>query len=773
MRLRKGSIVSGAAVALVLMAFAGPVQAGAQVNAPLAGAHATSLQRGFIDITGSPGIPAVNPKTHTLYVPIQCPAAYCSPNTPSHEMDVINSATCNAATTSDCDVIAQAKVAGFALAAAVDERTDTVYVAIGEGSISVVDGALCNATITSGCGHPLATIHTGGFDVDDVFDPTTRTLYAVSPAGSVFVIGVANCNAETTRGCGQPVKVVKDDAGPAGVNVDIATDSIYAVNNGTGDGNTVTMIDGATCNGSDGSGCKHPRTITVGSGAFWPAVDQDTNTIYVTNGNDGTVSVINGALCDGEVTSGCSTVPPAVPLDAAPGFAVVDDSLHTVFTVNGNDDTVSAINTLACRGSHTSGCGITPPSAQAGSNHDPGYTGFPNTMTSLPGTETVYLTNVGGESRVSIITVGPCSAKNNSGCRTPAPSVPTADFLVSVDPATDTIYAGNLNLPQIDVINGATCNSTHDDGCGAVAEIPMKVPQANVGAIDDATHTLYAGDESGSVAVIDTATCNAEHTDGCSHVTARIHVDGQYPGQPVLDPATDTLYIPYGTKGNRIAVANVAACTAEVTTGCQEKPGVIKVGENTGEIAVSVKTDTVYAPSAGIPFSSGNTVYVINGSTCDGINHSGCANIAAKARTGPGPFGVAVDDATNSVYVSNNNDGDGPGTLSVIDSATCNGTDTAGCSGSFPAEAIGRSPLTVAVDPVTDSVYVADYSSAGVAVVDGATCSAEVTSGCGRPAHEQAVGSQPVSLAVNQSTNTVYAIDLGEGPVLSIFRGRP
>src|ERR1035441_4413658 len=63
MRLRKGGLVPGAAVALVLMAVAGPVQVGAQVNAPLAGAHATSLQRGFINITGSPGTPAVNGRT--------------------------------------------------------------------------------------------------------------------------------------------------------------------------------------------------------------------------------------------------------------------------------------------------------------------------------------------------------------------------------------------------------------------------------------------------------------------------------------------------------------------------------------------------------------------------------------------------------------------------------------------------------------------------------------------------------------------------------------
>ena len=62
-----------------------------------------------------------------------------------------------------------------------------------------------------------------------------------------------------------------------------------------------------------------------------------------------------------------------------------------------------------------------------------------------------------------------------------------------------------------------------------------------------------------------------------------------------------------------------------------------------------------------------------------------------------------------------------------------------------------------------------------MAVVDGATSSAGVIGGCGRSAPEQAVGSQPFGLALNQSTNTVYASNLGAPGVptsMSMFRGR-
>ena len=71
------------------------------------------------------------------------------------------------------------------LAAALDERTDTVYVADGSGKITVVDGARCNARVSSGCAKPLAAITTGGFPAAAAFNPKTRTLYVASPAGQV------------------------------------------------------------------------------------------------------------------------------------------------------------------------------------------------------------------------------------------------------------------------------------------------------------------------------------------------------------------------------------------------------------------------------------------------------------------------------------------------------------------------------------------------------------------------------------------------------------
>ena len=105
----------------------------------------------------------------------------------------------------------------------------------------------------------------------------------------------------------------------------------------------------------------------------------------------------------------------------------------------------------------------------------------------------------------------------------------------------------------------------------------------------------------------------------------------------------------------------------------------IRVGAGTDILAVSASTNTIYAPSG-----ADNTVAVINGATCNGTDHAGCRHLAAKAKVGTDPFGAAVNDRTHTVYVANNANGDSPGTVSVINAATCNATDTTGCHRRFP-----------------------------------------------------------------------------------------
>ena len=656
------------------------------------------------------------------------------------------------------------------LAVVIDQKTDTVYVIDGAGAVSVIDGGRCNATVRTHCGI-LATVKTGGIDVAGVLDPKTHTLYVAAPSGDVFVIDVANCNAHTTRGCRQHVRKVKDPRGPDAVDLDLATNTVYAADAGTNNpGNTVSVINGARCNGSVGTGCgTKPRVVTVGGQPFWITVDQRTDTVYTANNVDGTVSIIDGAKCNGTVTSGCSRKTRAVKTGGNAGYVAVDQSRHTVFTLNQTDDTMSEFNTNTCNGHEQSGCPARARNERVPWNPPQGYN--PGSFTLVPGTGTAYVANPGGESFLAAISIKRCNALTTAGCRVESPSVQLNLAFPEVDPATDTIYAANASKPGIVVLDGAKCNAVDRSGCRPLATIPFPHPQANIGAIDPVTHTLYAADPfANTVYAIDIKHCNARDTSGCSAVAAKMTI-GPVPSLPVLNPATHTLYVPEGVKTSsgynfdEIAVLNAATCNAIVTSGCSQVPGTITVGSFTFVIALSAKTNTVYTASSGPNLSGSRRVWVVNGAACDATDHSGCGTaVVAKAEVGLGPASVVVDDAHNTVYVANNGDGDIPGTVSVLNAATCNGSTTTGCAKPVATVPVDRAPIAMALDTRNRRLYVADYAHATVSIIDGSRCDATHTAGCSKMAPEQQIGSGPGFVFVNQQKGTVYVTEQGNAP---------
>jgi len=117
--------------------------------------------------------------------------------------------------------------------------------------------------------------------------------------------------------------------GPSLLAVNPGTHTIYVANgennNGpSAGGDTVSVIDARHCNSLDVSHCEGPwPTITVGNGTAGDlpsgiAIDQKTDTVYVTNVGDNTVSVFNGATCNAANTSGCGQTPAEVPVGSQP-----------------------------------------------------------------------------------------------------------------------------------------------------------------------------------------------------------------------------------------------------------------------------------------------------------------------------------------------------------------------------------------------------------------------------------------------------------------------
>jgi len=163
---------------------------------------------------------------------------------------------------------------------------------------------------------------------------------------------------------------------------------------------------------------------------------------------------------------------------------------------------------------------------------------------------------------------------------------------------------------------------------------------------------------------------------------------------------------------------------------------------------------------------------VINGATCNGSHHSGCGHLAATIRAGRAPFGMSVDDHTHTLYAAINTSGGFPASVAVVNTATCNGTHTAGCHGPFPHMPTGATPILTALDTSTGTLYVTDGTSAEVTALRTAHCSATDTAGCKTPGRRLPVSSSPNAVAVDQHSNTVYVTNTYQAGALTVFAGQ-
>src|ERR1035441_2847018 len=111
--------------------------------------------------------------------------------------------------------------------------------------------------------------------------------------------------------------------------------------------------------------------------------------------------------------------------------------------------------------------------------------------------------------------------------------------------------------------------------------------------------------------------------------------------------------------------------------------------------------------------------------------------VTATVSAGLAPIAIAVNPVTNTIYVANLDSN----TVTVINGATNTATATV---------STGTFPYAVAVDPVTNTIYVANLDSNTVTVINGATNPATAT---------VSTGTFPYAVAVDPVTNTIYVQD--------------
>ncbi len=282
---------------------------------------------------------------------------------------------------------------------AVDPATHTVYVANGYNdngpqlpvagdTVSVINTRRCQAQNVSSCKGPWPTITVGNMPSGIAIDQRTDTVY-VSNVGdnTVSVFNGATCNAENYSGCGQTPATVPVGLDPLGIFDDPANNTVYvpdygayAVSGPPGDSTTVSMLDSATCNATDLAACPTTAPPTVYIGDASPddvTVDADTHTAYVAlvpNGDPGSPSgwtVFDTNTCNATLQSGCDQLGLLPGDPTGPNDAEVDPANDTLYTAN-YDNTVSAFDLTDCQAGDLSGCATDAPGTVT-SWPDPGF----------------------------------------------------------------------------------------------------------------------------------------------------------------------------------------------------------------------------------------------------------------------------------------------------------------------------------------------------------------------------------------------------------------
>ncbi len=504
--------------------------------------------------------------------------------------------------------------------------------------------------------------------------------------------------------------------GPSLLAVNTATHTIYVANgeNNNGPaagGDTVSVIDARRCNAHDVSDCKGPwPTITVGNGrlADLPsgiAIDQQTDTVYVTNVGDNTVSVVNGGTCNAENTRGCDQTPAEVPVGLGP-LAIYDDPAnHTLYVANlgngqGNSTTVSMIDSATCNATDLTSCPSTPPPTVD-------VEAVRLEVTVNQSTHTVYVTTLGTnppQNGWAAFDANTCNATVQTGCNALGhlQGDLTGPNGGEIDTANDTLYTANFDI-SISVFDLHQCQAGDLSGCAT--DTPGTVtPWPNPGfdetdlyvAVDQPLHSVYVSyEKSAALVIVDTNVCNGKHLAACAALNPPTVHTGANPEGVVLDSMTQTLYTANEVDDD-ISVINAATCNAETTVGCRHPLPSVSI-PSPGALATDEAVHTAYVPNNG-----DNAVSMIDTSRCNAHRSAGCTQKSPQFTGGQIPSAVAVDPATHTVYVANDG-ASGTGTVSVINDRTCNAENQAGCAAEQTLVVPGGEPDGIQVNPANDT----------------------------------------------------------------------
>ena len=310
--------------------------------------------------------------------------------------------------------------------------------------MSVVNVAACNAQHRSGCGRTWPTTPVGDLPKAAVVDESLDTLYTADQGSStVSVVDTRDCNARTSAGCAQHARAITVTGGAFALAADPTTHTIYVANV---DSDTVSMINARTCNARVATGCgQTPQAVHTGQGPAAVQLDRSTGTIYVSNGADHTIALIDTLNCNATTHTGCATRA-TIPIVAAPRFLTLDPTHATLYVSTKDDSSLAMINTRRCNAHTTTGCPHTPPVVRVGF--------LPYGIAADPATGRILVGNV-GDSTVSSFAAATCNANQTNGCNRTMATVDTGGWPtnLTIDDQTGTLYVSNNVDAAASIVN--------------------------------------------------------------------------------------------------------------------------------------------------------------------------------------------------------------------------------------------------------------------------------------------------------------------------------